>query len=133
MARFGNRSKKQLATCHEDIQAVLNEAIKDYDFSILEGHRTQDKQESYYAIGRTTKLNSGIITNCDGVKRKSRHQSLPSIACDIAPYPIDWSDIPRFQAMAQVVLKAAEILGIDLEWGGHWKSPIDYPHFQLRN
>ncbi len=131
MPSFGKRSRSQLETCHPDLQKVLNEAIKEFDFTILEGERTLETQQKYYSIGRTTKINSGIITNCDGIKRKSRHQSSPSVAVDIAPWPIDWSDIARFKSLAQVMMKVSQWSDIGLEWGGHWTRPIDYPHYQL--
>ncbi len=132
MPIFGKRSKQNRDTCHPDLIKILNEAIKYFDFTVLEGHRTTETQQKYYAIGRTIKLNSGIITNKDGVINKSRHQSLPSTAADCAPYPIDWSDIDRFKRMGAIILREAEKLGIKISWGGKWKSPVDYPHFQLR-
>ena len=31
MPRFGKTSKRRLATCHEDLQEILNEVIKYFD------------------------------------------------------------------------------------------------------
>lgn len=37
MLKFGKQSLDRLATCHTDLQKVMNEAIKHYDFTILYG------------------------------------------------------------------------------------------------
>ena len=44
MPKFGSRSKKNLATCDERIQKVLNEVIKHVDCSVIEGHRSAERQ-----------------------------------------------------------------------------------------
>ena len=77
MYSFGEKSKEKLETCHVDIQTIMNEVIKIYDFSVLEGHRTEATQRRYFAEGKST---------LDGVYKKSKHQSYPSMAVDIMPY-----------------------------------------------
>jgi len=138
MPKFGSRSRARRDTCHEDLIIVLDAAIIDFDFTILEGHRLTETQQKYYTIGRTTELDRKPITNKDGIINLSRHQSDPSTAADCAPWHsesphIRWDDTASFHAMAQVIMKAAERLGISLSWGGNWKSPVDLPHFQLRS
>lgn len=76
-----------------------------------------------------------------------------SYAVDIVPYPVDWrykselygatidrnlSDIDeiflnvgRWHEFAGRMLGVADSMGIKLQWGGHWKSFKDLPHFQL--
>ena len=44
MAKFGKSSKKRLATCDERLQKVFNEVIKYVDCSVLEGHRSEERQ-----------------------------------------------------------------------------------------
>ncbi len=46
MPFFGSRSLRELSTCHEDIQRVLNRAIEDYDFSVIKGHRSEVDQNA---------------------------------------------------------------------------------------
>ncbi len=61
-----------------------------------------------------------------------QHNSLPSRAVDVMPYPIDWADIPRMEAFAVVVKDTARELGLKVEWGGDWKGGfIDRPHWEL--
>ena len=53
MPRFGRTSKKRLATCHEDLQDLFAEVIKHVDCSILEGHRSKERQNKLYEEGKT--------------------------------------------------------------------------------
>ena len=137
MPKFGKQSLDRLKTCHSDIQKVMNEAIKHTDFSVLFGFRSKEEQFELYKKGR--KLVDGkwikvgaTVTNLDGINNMSEHNYSPSRAIDIAPYPIDWNDIERFKQMAKVVLDSAKTVGVELEWGGSWKSFPDLPHFQVK-
>ncbi len=127
MPKFGRRSKKQLATCHPDLQMVLNEAIKFVDFSVLEGHRGEELQNKYYHEGKS-KLKFP----------KGKHNQNPSLAVDIAPYPIDWKDLKRFGAVAFFIKGIAASHGIELRLGADWngdfkftESFLDLPHIEL--
>jgi peptidoglycan L-alanyl-D-glutamate endopeptidase CwlK len=137
MPKFSKKSMDRLATCHDDIQLVMNEAIKKFDFTVLSGHRSPDEQFELYKQGR--ELIDGkwakvgkTVTNVDGTNVLSNHNYNPSRAIDVAPYPIDWDNIDRFIAMSNVVLKCAKEFDIELEWGGNWRMK-DYPHFELKN
>jgi peptidoglycan L-alanyl-D-glutamate endopeptidase CwlK len=83
MYSFGRKSKANLSTTHIDIQTILNELIKIYDVSILEGLRTTERQKKLFNDKKST---------LDGVLRKSKHQGqvingkLTSMAVDIMPY-----------------------------------------------
>lgn len=136
MATFGQKSKDKLLTCHPDIQKVMNEAIKEYDFTILFGTRTIDEQFELYKQGRTLKngkweKTGSTVTNLDGINKKSEHNYSPSRAIDIAPFPIDWNNLQRFKDLSVIVKRVAKELGVDLEYGGDWVSFKDWPHFQL--
>lgn len=130
MPRFGDKSLEKLNTCHPDIIKVMNEAIKHYDFTVLYGTRTVAEQQALYAQGRTKP--GAIVTNIDGVNKKSKHNYLPSLAVDIAPWPIDWNDIGRFKELAEVVKKAADTVGVAIQWGGDWKTFKDWPHWEIK-
>ncbi len=120
MAKFSRKSKDRLATCHHDLQRLFNEVIKHHDCAILCGHRTASEQHSAKVKG---------FSNVDWPN--SKHNSLPSIAVDVAPYPIDWSDIERFNVFAAFVQQTADDMGIKIKWGGTFKSFYDGPHYQL--
>lgn len=137
MATFGKASLEKLATCHPDIQKVMHEAIKHFDFSVLYGTRSVAEQQELFKKGRKLVNDKWVkvgatVTNLDGVNKKSKHNHSPSLAVDIAPYPINWNDIDGFKKLAVVVKKAAKTVGVDLQWGGNWKSFVDYPHYEIK-
>ena len=130
MAKFGRRSRENLASCHKDLQKVFNEVIKTVDCSVIERHRSKERQNKLYGEGKTK------VRYPDG-----RHNASPSNAVDVVPYPVDWSDRERFHLFAGFVLGVASRMGITLRWGGDWNMNFevddnkfdDFPHFELRN
>ena len=130
MPRFGRRSKERLATCDEKLQKVFNEVIKHVDCSVLEGHRSEERQEKLFKEGKTK------VHYPNG-----RHNASPSRAVDVVPYPIDWNDRERFHLFAGMVIGLARGMGISLRWGGDWNMNFevddnqfdDFPHFELLN
>jgi peptidoglycan LD-endopeptidase CwlK len=133
---FGARSLLQLETCHEDIQRVLNEAIKHADFSVIEGHRTRERQQELYA----TVVNGARVTTLDGVTKKSQHQTFPSRAVDIIPYPSGYTDHQLCVELGRFVQGISIGMGTPLRWGGDWDSDFDrtdqsfhdLPHLEIR-
>ena len=128
MPYYSKQSKQRLAQCHPDLQRLFNEVIKDFDCSILCGHRNETEQQAAYENG-TSKAQFG----------ESKHNQLPSIAVDVVPYPIDWNDRERFALLAGFVLAKAKELNIKIRWGGDWDSDYqlkdenfsDMPHYEL--
>lgn len=118
MAAFSTNSVRQLNTCDERIQKVLNEVIKTFDFSVLEGHRGEEAQNAAYARG-ASKLRWPY----------GKHNRSPSLAVDIAPYPVDWSNKEaarqRFCYLAGFVVSTGLALGVNLRWGGDWDGDRD--------
>lgn len=129
MPRFGNKSKKNLATCDERLQKIFNEVIKHVDCSVLEGHRDEYRQNKLYEEGKT-KVRFPM----------GRHNTNPSRAVDVTPYPIDWEDRERQTLFAGFVLGIARSMGIKLRWGGDWDQDFqvsdnrfdDFPHFEIK-
>ena len=101
MPRFGKRSRNNLESCDERLQKVFNEVIKHVDCSVIEGHRSAERQNKLFEEGKTK------VQYPNG-----RHNSSPSRACDVVPYPIDWSDRERFHLFAGFVLGIAKSMGI---------------------
>lgn len=134
MPTFSESSKKQLATCHSDLQTLMNEAIKYIDFTVLEGHRGQAAQEAAFKAGNT-KLHFP----------NGKHNKLPSLAVDIAPFPVDWKDTERFVYFAGFIMGIAKMLLAQgkithtVRWGGDWNNNTlvkdetfrDYGHFEV--
>ena len=120
MPKFSMASKKRLDTCDTRLQEICNEAIKEYDFIVLCGYRNKEDQEVAYLSG-ASKLRWP----------NSKHNKQPSMAVDLAPYPIDWKNIQRFKDLAAVIHKIASAKNIPIVWGGEWDSFKDYPHYQL--
>jgi hypothetical protein len=130
MPRFSSTSKARLSTCHSHIQQVFNEVIKYFDCKILEGHRDKETQDRlFHATPPRTQVRWP----------NSKHNSSPSLAVDVFPYPINWGDRERAHLFAGYVLATAKQMGIDLRWGGDWDMDTevddnrfdDLPHFEL--
>lgn len=132
MPVLGAKSKKELATCHKDLQTLANAVIQDFDFTVLEGHRNERDQNIAFAKG----LSQRKWPN-------GEHNQRPSKAMDVAPWPIDWSNkeaaTQRFVLLAGFMLCHAKRLGLKIRWGGDWNRNLDtrdekfrdYGHFEV--
>ena len=142
MPKFGRRSREQLETCHTDLQTLFNTIIKEVDCSVVCGYRNKEDQDKAVASG-----------NSKAVFPEGKHNSNPSTAVDVYPYPIDFEDIDRYYWFAGWVRAKAEILRnggemlYKVRWGGNWdglnNGEIDFtynrrkdvlddkPHFEL--
>ena len=128
MYTFGKRSEENITGVHPALIRVVRRAMsmQVMDFSIIEGFRTDERQEKLYDQGRTTK--GAIVT----WTLNSRHKMQPSgygEAFDLTPYPIDWEDENKFWMLRGVMLAAAAIEKVEIEYlsGGR-----DLPHVQLK-
>lgn len=137
MPTFSQRSITRLSTCHPDLQRLFHRVIQIYDCVVLEGHRNQEAQDRAFRDGKS-KL----------PWPKGKHNSLPSLAVDVAPYdcaqrPVNWSNdranIVRFYHFAGVVKGLAESMDIRIRYGGDWDGDTrfddqtfnDLVHFEL--
>lgn len=119
MAGLTAKSLSRLGTCHRDLQMLIKAVAGAIDIVVICGHRTQKEQNEAFANGKSKLM-----------WPKSRHNSYPSKAVDIAPTPLDWEDIESFQILAAIVKEKAAELGIEVVWGGDWKIR-DYVHWEL--
>lgn len=130
MPEFSPKSKQRLETCHPDLQRLFNEVIKHYDCTVLCGHRTKEEQDEAVRTG-ASKLQFP----------NSKHNSSPSMAVDVVPFPVDWKDMSRFYHFCGFVLATAKQLGIEIRSGIDWDGDlnfreekfVDAPHFELRS
>lgn len=134
MFKFGKRSINNLKGLHPRLVEFANELIKisPYDFTIIEGIRTVEKQKSLFQQGRTQP--GKTITNCDGLIKKSKHQ----IQKDGYGHAFDIVILINNQATWNSKLYdnlgkvAGELLKkYNVIWGGNWKNFKDRPHFQI--
>lgn len=124
MFEFSKRSQNNLETCHPNLIELMETALKSspIDFSVICGHRGEEAQNKAYKDGKS-----------DLKYLESKHNETPSLAVDIAPYPIDWEDIAKFIALSEHIEKVAYDLDMPIWWGGNWKARKDYPHYELIN
>lgn len=128
MPKFSKKSLEKLKTCHPMLQEICNEAIKFVDFSVLVGHRNKEKQNEAVNKNRSTLRYPN-----------SRHNSVPSMAVDLAPYPVNWYDKKRFCYLAGLMVRIGYEKGVALRWGGDWDMDgelndqifNDLPHFEI--
>lgn len=154
MPKFSDSSLNKLGTCHNDIKMIMQEVIKNIDCQIIYGNRTPEEQFNLFKQGRVKNKqgewvifdSSKVVTYKDGYKKLSKHNSFPSMAIDVVPFPIDWIDKERFAFFAGYVISVAHQLKQqgkithDLVWGADWDSDYnykeetfkDYPHFELK-
>ena len=146
--KFGNRSNKQLQTCHEDLQKILSLAISrsDVDFGISEGHRSVTRQYQLYVEGKS---------KIDGKTKKGKHNYKPSLAADLYIYHPELEtrrklayDKSHLSHVAGLIISCANELlergeiSHKIRWGANWdmdgiidydQSFDDFPHFELIN
>lgn len=128
MFRFTENSKKKLNTCHPELKRLFYEVVKHYDCTVIEGHRSEKRQAELYRTGYS-QVDAG----------KSKHNSLPSKAIDVAPCPVDWKDEASFYHFVGYVTGIARMMGINIRTGADWngnnnlhdQSFFDLAHFEL--
>lgn len=133
MPAFSAKSVERLKTCHPDLQKVFAEVVKHRDCTVLCGERGEAEQ--------TQAVKDGMSKTPWPLSKHNRKPGDPPgvKAADVAPYPLDWSDVPSFLHFAGFVLGVAAVLGVKLRWGGDWNRNgtskderfFDGPHFEI--
>lgn len=132
---------------------AAREALQELDdlgiaYSVTSTLRTTEEQYAYWLQGRkplaevnqarkkcgmrdiSPAENKYTITNCDGTKYKSNHQS--GLALDVVPREGDrpiWpaKTDPRWKSISTVMKRHGFI------WGGDWIKFPDYPHYEMKS
>lgn len=121
---LGKASNLKLATCHAelrrfvaqlsaDVEAGLVEGVS--DITVLCGYRGETEQNAAFARG-TSKLRFP----------NSKHNKVPALAVDLAPYPVNWKDVAAFERLRAYALKLAASMHIRIRvisW--------DLPHYEM--
>lgn len=126
--KFSERSREALGTADDELQRLFNEVIKHIDCSVIYGHRTKEEQDEMVRKAYS-KLEYPL----------SKHNTIPAMAADVVPYPIDWENRERFVYFAGIVKGIAGTMNINIRWGGDWDGDnelrdqtwMDLPHFEL--
>ena len=148
---LSQKSLDRLNGVDERLQRVVKRAIQltKQDFMVLEGVRTREQCMINYGKGRT-------IAQCEakGVPAQYANPNAAKVtwlnnpfaskhcdgkAVDLVPYPVDWNDLKKFDAIAQAMLQAAKELGVPVRWGADWdgdgkpreRGESDSPHFEI--
>lgn len=139
--KFGSVSSKLLESAHDDLKKVMFEAIKlsPVDFGISESHRSTERQQLLYQLGKS---------KIDGVYKKGKHNSFPSLAVDVYAF-VNGSasyNAHHVLVLAGAILATAEklyqekMISHRVRWGGNWDmdgEPVtdqsfdDLVHFEL--
>ena len=133
MPNFSQASLDKLNTCHPDLVRLFSKAIESFDFTVLVGFRNKEEQDAAVAAKKSK-----------DVWPKSKHNTSPSIAIDVVPYPINFDNKNRIRFFAGFIMGLARSMGIPLRWGGSWFQEIwatdfndekenldDMDHFEL--
>lgn len=118
---LSQRSLTNLNGVHDDLVKVVHQALalSEYDFVVIEGVRSLERQKVLIKEGKSNTLNS-------------RH--LTGHAVDIVPLvngEIPWQDWSAFGSVSKAMKQAAYQLGVSINWGGDWVSFRDGPHYEL--
>nr|DAK15456.1 MAG TPA: L alanyl D glutamate peptidase endolysin [Caudoviricetes sp.] len=141
-------SIEKMKGVHPKLIELMKKAISNspYDFKIVQGLRTAEYQNSLYQQGRTKP--GKIVTKLDGYNKKSNHQAKADgygHAVDIAvcgqydqngnyvKYTTDAEmfDNKKLVEISRHVKAVAKEMGMEIVWGGDWKTLYDTPHYEL--
>jgi peptidoglycan LD-endopeptidase CwlK len=115
--KWSERSKNIRETLDPRLQEIVDAILEYMDISLVYGHRGQAEQNRLYDEGKS-KLRWP----------KSKHNSFPSKAVDIQPYPYPENEVELWAAlgfMAGLAIRIADEHGIKLRWGGDWDMDGD--------
>lgn len=137
MAAFGTSSHARLITCNAVLQTLMGRVVVRRDCSCVCGHRNEaDQSAAFNAVPQKSKVQWP----------HSKHNSLPSMAVDVVPWPEKWSSEEAFLELHRIITEewaymqaAGEDGGFKLRWGGDWDGDgdrtdqtfNDFPHWEL--
>ena len=149
MIHLGVRSLAKLEGVHPDLVRIVRHAaaiaVPDEDFTIVQGVRTHQECCVNWGKGRSAvectrhgvdtrfamPTSSKVTWLADPFASKHCARDGFGHAVDLAPFPIDWNDMARFERLALLMKKAATAERVAMAWGGDWKTSKDLPHFEL--
>jgi len=120
MFHLSRASWEKLTGVHPELVAVAALALtmSPVDFKVTEGLRDLERQRKLMAEGKSRTLNSRHLTG----------HAIDIAAIDGAGVTWEWGN---YEQIAEAMKRAADQLGIRIEWGGDWDTFKDGTHFQL--
>ena len=128
--RFSGVDQRLVSIAQEACQALP------FDVIVVEGVRTEKRQQELYAQGRTKP--GKVVT----WTMNSKH--IDGLAVDLAPYDhetkqILWGDVLKFNDMIRSMLRVAAAHKVKIRSGADWNQngvlrenrETDSPHFEL--
>lgn len=156
---LSNRSLNNLKGVHNDLAKIVHRAIAitEQDFVVIEGVRSREQCMINYGKGRTVaQLSAKNIpakyarpndSKVTWLKNPFASKHCDGLAVDICPYPVDWSDLKKFDKIAKAMFEAEKQLktegqisqNTNLRWGADWdndgnkreRGESDSPHFEI--
>lgn len=156
---LSNRSLNNLNGVKPDLVKIVKRAITiaEQDFVVIEGVRSREQCMINYGKGRTVaqlsaknipakyaKPNHAKVT---WLKNPFASKHCDGLAVDICPYPVDWSNLSKFDKIAEAMFTAEKQLkaegqisqSTNLRWGADWdndgkkreRGESDSPHFEI--
>ena len=125
-------NRQHLEHVHPDLKLIVQYASEIMDIALTAGHRTEKVQNKLFERG-FSKLEFP----------HSKHNSMPSLAVDLSPYPIKYTperkNIVRHYMLAGIIRSAAKVYGLEIRWGGDFDGDFDFAdqiwddlyHFEL--
>jgi len=98
--------------------------LKNYDFRIFEGYRSNERQNYLYSVKKTTSLKGG----------QSKHNKIPSEAVSIVQYIKNqptWGGFILTEEFKKIV-NGILLRYPRIEWGGNWTNKVPY-QFEIKS
>lgn len=122
MYQYSAISKTRLDTCHGDLKILFNHIILNRDCSIICGHREEEDQNKAFEEGRSKVQ-----------WPNSKHNLIPSLAVDVAPYEkthIDWGKLQGAEFAGYVIgvadtLYRSGVMKHKIRRGADWDNDYD--------
>jgi hypothetical protein len=116
--KWGSRSAAVRAGLHKKLKIIVDRILEEVaDISLISGHRGEEEQNDLFRSGKSTLEYP-----------QSKHNTYPSMAVDLQPYPYPKRDEKLWGALGYIAGHAMRIArdeGVTLRWGGDWNRNGD--------
>lgn len=125
----------KLVGVHPDLVAKITRVLDvmasvGHPMIVTDGLRTMPEQAALWRKGRVSGNPGPIVTNCDGIQKRSNHQ----MQADHFGHAVDCAFVvdgaPSWDESLPWLTYGTTCESEHLIWGGRWKTP-DKPHCEL--